>query len=71
VVYRDGEFDGVIGNDPGLVTKVRLGQKWKVKKSDWMFVRAGKIHGNYTLRPLPKTMKPPEVELWRSQFAKP
>src|SRR5688500_16686349 len=59
VVYRDGEFAGKIGNDPGIVGNVKLGQPWTIKKgqiSDWMFMRDGKMHGNYTMRPLLKTM---------------
>jgi uncharacterized protein YegJ (DUF2314 family) len=74
VVYRDGAFEGLIGNEPGLVTNVKLGQKWKLKKaeiSDWMFVRDEKIHGNYTMRPLLKTMKPAEAQMWQSRFAEP
>ena len=34
VVYRDGEFEGVIGNDPGIVGNVKFGQKWTIKKGD-------------------------------------
>jgi uncharacterized protein YegJ (DUF2314 family) len=74
VVYRDGTFEGQIGNEPGLVRNVRLGQKWTLKKteiSDWMFFRDGKLHGNYTMRPLLKTMDKAEAEKWRSQFAAP
>lgn len=55
-------------------TNVKLGQKCKVKKadiSDWMFVRDDKTHGNYTLCPLLKTMKPQEAEVRRAQFAEP
>ena len=74
VAYREGAFEGLIGNEPGLVANVKLGQKWKLRKSeisDWMFVRDEKIHGNYTMRPLLKTMKPEEAEIWRSRFAEP
>jgi uncharacterized protein YegJ (DUF2314 family) len=68
VTYRDGSFEGVIGNEPGVVTNVKMGQKWTIKKSDvsdWMFMRDEKMHGNYTMRSLLKTMT------WRSQFAEP
>lgn len=74
VVYRDGTFEGLIGNDPGVVKNVKFGQKWKIEKSeisDWMFVRDEKIHGNYTMRPLLKTMKKEEAEMWKSRFATP
>ena len=74
IVYRDGKFEGVIGNEPGVVTNVKIGQKWTVKKSeisDWMFMRAGKMHGNYTMRPLLKTMSEEEAARFRSILANP
>ena len=55
VAFVDGEFEGHVGNDPGIVKNVVLGQKWRIKKteiSDWMYVRAGRIHGGYTIDPL-------------------
>ena len=74
VVYREGVFEGLIGNEPGIVRNVKFGQKWRLKKaeiSDWMFFRDEKLHGNYTMRPLLKTMKKDEAEMWRSRFAAP
>ena len=74
VVYRDGQFEGKIGNDPGMVTNVKLGQPWKIRKediSDWMFMRDDKMHGNYTMRPLLKTLPAEEAEMYRAMFAKP
>lgn len=55
VRYENGVFIGLIGNDPGVVRNVKLGQEWKIKQediSDWMFVRGDKIHGGYTIDPL-------------------
>jgi len=72
VSFQNGEFEGTINNEPGLVGNVQIGQKWTVSKteiSDWMFMRDGKMHGNYTLRPLLKTM--PEAEELRSMLAEP
>jgi len=74
IVYRNGKFEGVIGNDPGIVTNVKSGQKWTIKKSeisDWMFMRGGKMYGNYTLRPLLKTMPEKEAARFRSMLANP
>jgi uncharacterized protein YegJ (DUF2314 family) len=74
VSYRDGAFEGLIGNDPGIVTNVKFGQKWHSKQSeisDWMFMRDKKMHSNYTMRPLLKTMKKEEAQSWRSRFAEP
>jgi len=74
IVYRDEKFHGVIGNEPGVVTNVKMGQKWSVKKSeisDWMFIRDGKMHGNYTVRPLLKTMPEEKAEAIKSMLANP
>jgi uncharacterized protein YegJ (DUF2314 family) len=74
IVYQDDEFEGLIGNDPGVVGNVKFGQKWKIKKaeiSDWMFMRDGKMHGNYTMRPLLKTMPKEQADEFRALFAKP
>jgi uncharacterized protein YegJ (DUF2314 family) len=74
IVYRNGKFEGIIGNEPGIVTNVKSGQKWTVKKaeiSDWMFMRGGKMYGNYTMRPLLKTMPEEEAEKFRSMLANP
>jgi len=74
VTYRDGAFEGLIGNEPGTVRNVKLGQKWKLPKqeiSDWMFMKGDKMHGNYTLRPLLRTMSKSEAAKWRAVFAEP
>lgn len=74
VTYSDGQFEGLIGNDPGMVTNVTFGQKWKIGKSeisDWTFMRDGKMHGNYTMRPLLKTMPEEEAAMYRSMLAEP
>lgn len=74
LVYHGDEFEGMIGNDPGIVGNVKIGQKWTIKKSeisDWMFMRDGKIHGNYTMRPLLKTMPEEEAAKLRSILADP
>jgi uncharacterized protein YegJ (DUF2314 family) len=74
VVYRDGKFEGLIGNDPGLVTNVKLGDKWTVAKediSDWMYMRDGMMHGNYTMRPLLVTLPKEQADAFRAMFAVP
>lgn len=74
VTYSNGTFEGTIDNEPGVVTNVRLGQKWRIAKgeiSDWSFKRDGKIHGNYTMRPLLKTMPKEEADMYRSMLANP
>ena len=74
IVYRNEKFEGVIGNEPGIVSNVKMGQKWSVKKaeiSDWLFMRDGKMHGNYTVRPLLKTMSEEDAAKIRSMLANP
>lgn len=72
VSFQDGSFEGVIGNEPGVVKNVKLGQKWSIEKaaiSDWMFLRDEEMHGNYTLRPLLKTMPKAEADRYRAILA--
>ena len=74
IQYGDGKFTGKIGNDPGIVKNVKFGQQRTVNKadiSDWMFMRKGKMHGNYTMRPLLKTLSKAEADAWRAMFADP
>ncbi len=55
VSYKDGVFSGEIGNDAGVVTNVKAGQRWEIKKgdiSDWMFTKGDRIHGGFTIDPL-------------------
>lgn len=54
-----GRMFGTINNDPVHVKNVKLGQRIEFTEdqiSDWMFVRADKIVGNYTVRALFKFM---------------
>ncbi len=74
VSFKDDKFTGRIGNDPGIVENVSIGQKWKIAKkdiSDWMFMRDGKIHGNYTMRPLLKTLPEAQAKRLREMLADP
>jgi uncharacterized protein YegJ (DUF2314 family) len=74
IVYRDGKFTGLIGNNPGVVSNVSFGDEWTVgwsQISDWMFVRDGKIHGNYTMRPLLKTLPPEKARQLHAMLAQP
>lgn len=74
LAYKDGTFSGTIDNVPGVVGNVKLGDKWTIAKadiSDWMFMRDGKMHGNYTMRPLLKTLPPDEAAMYRSMLAEP
>ena len=74
VTYKNGEFTGTINNEPGLVTTVKIGDEWTLGKteiSDWMYMRDGKMYGNYTLRPLLATMPEEDAEQFREILATP
>lgn len=74
LTYTDGVFTGTINNDPGAVSNVKLGDPRSVPRgeiSDWMYMKDGKIHGNYTMRPLLKTLPPDEAAAYRSLLAEP
>lgn len=74
VTYSGGKFKGTINNDPGIVSNVTIGQSWELGKeeiSDWMYMRDGKMYGNYTLRPLLATMPEGEANQYRAILAEP
>ncbi len=74
VAYSNGKFEGIINNEPGIVKNVQLGQKWTIAKgeiSDWMYMKDGKMYGNYTMRPLLKTMPKDQADALRAMIAKP
>lgn len=74
IKYEGGKFTGRIDNAPGIVKNVKMGQRWTLKKeeiADWMFLREGKIHGNFTIRPLLKAMPADEAERFQEMLAGP
>lgn len=74
LIYSDGKFMGTINNDPGLVKNVTIGQSWTVAKdeiSDWTYMRDGKMYGNYTMRPLLKTLPPDQAAELEAMLAEP
>jgi len=71
---KDGKITAVINNVPRDVKTVRVGQRIEVvdaQISDWMYMRAGKIVGNYTMRPLLKRMPPQDAARYRAMLADP
>lgn len=74
IAYRDGRFTGLIGNDPGVVSNVSFGDEWSIgaaQISDWMFLRDGRMYGNYTIRPLLKTLPPEKAQQLHAMLAEP
>ena len=73
VTHKDGEFMGLVGNDPGIVKNVTYGQPWKIAKeeiSDWMFTRGEKIHGGYTIDPLLDSYPKEEADALRAKLVR-
>jgi uncharacterized protein YegJ (DUF2314 family) len=74
VERKDGKILGTINNDAEIVGSVKLGDRIPIPEadiSDWMYMLNGKMYGNYTMRPLFKTMSPSEVEKFKSMLAEP
>ena len=74
LVRKDGVISGTINNDPDIVQNVKLGDKIPVIESDisdWLYLRNGKMIGNYTLRALFKEMSKSEVENYKLMMADP
>jgi|EndMetStandDraft_3_1072993.scaffolds.fasta_scaffold50294_4 uncharacterized protein YegJ (DUF2314 family) len=71
---KEGRISAVINNVPRDVKTVRLGERIEVAEaqiSDWMYLRAGKMVGNYTMRPLLKRMPPQDAARYRAMLADP
>ncbi len=74
LVRKDGKIMGIIGNDPDIVKNVKLGDHIEVPEpdiSDWLYMRDGKMYGNWTIRPLFKKMSKAEVAKFKSILAEP
>lgn len=73
VSYADGMFSGEIGNDPGVVRNVKLGQAWRIAKdeiSDWMYTREDRIHGGFTIDPLLGSFPKDEADAMRAKLVR-
>lgn len=73
VSYKNGVFSGEIGNDPGIVRNVKLGQTWEIKKeeiSDWMYTKGDLIHGGFTIDPLLGSFPKEEADALRSKLVR-
>ena len=56
------------------VKSVKMGERIEVpeeKISDWLYMRDGKMVGNYTVRPLLKTMAVEEAATVKAMLAEP
>jgi uncharacterized protein YegJ (DUF2314 family) len=74
VERKDGQIFGTINNDPEFVHNVKLGDRIPIPEkdiSDWLYMRNGKMFGNYTLRVLLKQMSSSEVEKYKAMLADP
>ena len=71
---KDGKTFGTIDNDPDIVGNVKRADRIAVPEadiSDWLYMRNGKMVGNYTLRVLFKKMPAREVERYKKIMADP
>lgn len=71
---RDGKIRGTIDNVPESVNFLREGQRVEVPPediTDWMYMRDGKMVGNYTLWVLLKRMPREEAEQIRKTLVDP
>jgi len=70
----NGKTEGTINNDPNTVKTVKLGSRIEIPDadiSDWMYLREGKMVGNFTIKPLFKQMPAAEVKKYQSIMADP
>jgi uncharacterized protein YegJ (DUF2314 family) len=71
---RNDKILATINNEPQTVSTVTFGQRLEVPEADitdWTFLRNGKFVGNYTVRPLFKTMPPEDVARMKSMMESP
>jgi uncharacterized protein YegJ (DUF2314 family) len=74
IEHRDGKIKGIINNDPNIVTKVKMGDVIEIPEADitdWLYMREGKMVGNFTLKVLFKEMPKKEVEFYKSIMVDP
>lgn len=63
ITMQSGRIYGVVDNQPELTSKVKVGQKIEIDRSqisDWNYTHAGKLIGGYTMRVLVARMAPEE-----------
>lgn len=71
---KDGQTLGTVNNDPDIVGNVKLGERRAIPEadiSDWLYMRDGKMVGNYTLKVLFRQMPAKEVEKYKKMMADP
>jgi len=67
VEFKNGQYIGVLDNEPEYVKDYKLGDTVTVENkniSDWMYIENGKLFGGYTIRVLRNRMSESE----RKQF---
>jgi uncharacterized protein YegJ (DUF2314 family) len=71
---RDGKIFATIINEPEIVKNVKFKERIEVPEadiSDWLYKREGKMIGNFTIKPLFKSMPPEEVARYKGIMADP
>lgn len=70
----NGRVSGRLDNRPNIVTTVKEGQRLEVAESevvDWLYLRGGKMYGNFTVRPLLPQLPPDQAAQIRAMLAEP
>lgn len=71
---NNGHIYGTINNDPERVKTVHFGQRVEIPAADitdWMYLREGRMIGNYTFRAMFKLMTPDQVEAFKEKIGEP
>jgi uncharacterized protein YegJ (DUF2314 family) len=71
VIVDQEPYFGVIGNDPGIVSNVKLGQTYRFYEkdvADWTYRSDGVVQGNHTARVLLRSLPEDEAEALREDF---
>ncbi len=62
---KGASITGIVNNDPNVVQSVKIGQRIPIKDeqiSDWLYMRDGKMIGNYTLRASMPSLTPEQLD---------
>ena len=71
-ITRDEEkLFGTVNNEPNTIRSVKHGEKVEVDPkiiADWLYMRNGKMHGNFTLRPLLAQMPKEQADKFKGKL---
>lgn len=68
---KDGQIYGRVNNEPKIVKTIKEGQRLVLPPDDivdWLYMRHGKMVGNYTARVLVRTLPPAEAQKYQTMM---